>query len=62
MSEILAGEYVLQHLTVSLVALGAAGVVARKVLGVFQKPRTPSGGAHACDHCGSAPRAKLEKG
>lgn len=62
MSEILAGDYVLQHLAVSLVALGAAGVVARKVLGVFQQPRTLPGGGHACDHCGSAPKGKVDTG
>lgn len=50
MSEILAGEYILQHVTVSLVAVGAAGIVLRKVLGVFEKPRTPSAAA-TCSHC-----------
>jgi len=51
----LAGEFALQHLVVSLVAMGAAGVVARKVLGVFKTERTPTtGAAPACDHCGAA--------
>lgn len=61
MSEWLAGEFVLQHLVVSLVAIGAGVVVARKVLGVFEKPRTPSGSAPGCDHCGAAQK-KSEKG
>lgn len=59
MSEWLATEHVLQHVAVSMVALGAAGIVARKVLGVFQKPGPPvsgSGSTHACAHCGSAPQ------
>jgi hypothetical protein len=60
-SEWLAGEYVLQHLVVSLVAIGAAGVVARKVLGVFEKPRTPSGSAPGCDHCGAAQKHHQQK-
>ncbi|BCS31575.1 hypothetical protein TBR22_A07770 [Luteitalea sp. TBR-22] len=50
----------MQHATVSLVALGALGVVLRRVLGVFE-PRPPAGqagaagGPHAagpaCSHC-----------
>lgn len=57
MSEWLAGEFALQHLVVSLVAIGAAGVVARKVLGVFRTERTAPGGA--CTHCGAQESKKV---
>lgn len=60
MSEILAGEYILQHVTVSLVAVGAAGIVLRKVLGVFEKPRTPSAPT-TCSHCSAEHAQRAHK-
>jgi hypothetical protein len=54
-----------QHAVVSIVALGALGVVLRRVLGVFdRRPSTTPGattqGAPGCSHCaaGSAVHKK----
>ena len=54
-----------QHAVVSAVALGALGVVLRRVLGVFERrpPASPAGmaqGAPGCSHCaaGSAAHKK----
>ncbi len=60
-----------QHVVVFLVAIAAAFVVLRKVLGVFearQSGQSPGPGAHAaspaCGHCaaGNAAMKKLERG
>ena len=53
----------LQHATVTAVALGALGVVLRRVLGVFgTRPAGPAASAPACSHCasGSAAHAKTQ--
>ena len=54
-----------QHAVVSVVALGALGVVLRRVLGVFERRRPASSpgmthGASGCSHCaaGSAAQKK----
>ena len=64
MSEMLGGEYVWQHLTVSVVALVALGVLLRKVLGFFSTRGTapPAAGAPhtagpSCSHCASGTAA-----
>lgn len=61
------GELV-QHALVTLVALGAAGVVLRRVLGVFERPASQSsspGAPHAtgpaCSHCAAGNAAQKRR-
>jgi len=54
----------LQHATVTAVALGALGVVLRRVLGVFEtRPAGPAAPSPGCSHCaaGSAAAKKHTK-
>lgn len=58
-----------QHATVTAVALGALGVVLRRVFGVFGKHPAPAAGAGsagvpgapACSHCASGPRSGRDR-
>jgi hypothetical protein len=55
-------DQVLQHLTVFIVALLAAGVVARRVFGVFERRPDTTGiphgtGAAGCSHCAAGAAA-----
>jgi hypothetical protein len=47
----------LQHATVTVVAIGALGVVVRRVLGVFERrPVGPAAPSPGCSHCASGTR------
>lgn len=52
------GELV-QHVTVTAVAIGALGVVLKRVLGVFEtRPAGPAAPSPACSHCAAGTRKR----
>lgn len=68
MPEVASMGQLLQHVAVTLVALGALVVVARRVLGVFESrpagshpaPGTPGTGP-ACSHCAAGAAAQRKQ-